>query len=188
MSSTLAVSALPVRLANGLIAPAKLPTISDTELLAFAPRMQKARAVDASDRIAKPIRHEAVRAEFLRLREMVASLEPEYQVGGLLNGKRFSNGVELLWKLSDKPGDWEVIRIYRENSKGAEAFDVTFHRGTHMIRDVDIVRRFIGHERIWRADSVDAATGKHLERQGQDELYLSTDEWKVLRDWKIAQR
>ena len=188
MSSTLAVSAFPVRLANGQIAPAQRPTISGTELLAFAPRMQKPRSVDSSDRISKPIGHGQVRNEYLRLREMVASLEPEYQVGGLLNGKRFSNGVELLWKLSDKPGDWEVIRIFRENSKGNEAFDITFHRGTHMIRDVDIVRRFIGHEHIWRADSVDAASGQHLERQGQDELYLSAEEWKVLRDWKIAQR
>jgi hypothetical protein len=149
--------------------------------------MQKARAVDASDRISKPIGHAQVRAEYLRLRRMVANLKPEYQVGGLLNGKRYPNGVELLWKLSAKPGEWEVIRIYRENSKGEEAFDVTFHRGTHMIRDVDIVRRFIGHERVWRADSVDAESGEHLERQGQEHLYLSPEEWKVLRDWNVAQ-
>jgi hypothetical protein len=56
-----------------------------------------------------------------------------------------------------------------------------------MIRDVDIVRRFIGHERVWRADSVDAESGEHLERQGQEHLYLSPEEWKVLRDWNVAQ-
>lgn len=126
-----------------------------------------------------------IRTEYKQLRALVASWEPEYVVGGYMNGKDFGDH-EILWRLGEEEGDAEVIRIYRDKGEGKESFSVTFHFGDHMIDGHTIIRRFIGPSfRGWRNDSVDAVTGEYLGSQGIDRPALDRRDREILRKWKI---
>lgn len=126
-----------------------------------------------------------VQMEFHALRNQVSQWEPEYSVGEYMYGKQFGDH-EVLWRLSEKAGDSEVIRIYRNKGKNKDAFAVTFHYGTHIVDNHTVIRRFFGPAQLgWRNDTVDAVTGEYLGSQGMSTPALDKRDHEIMRMWGI---
>lgn len=125
-----------------------------------------------------------VHAEYSRLRALVSTLEPEFEVGGYLKGKSYGDH-ELLWHISEDPADSEVIRIFRDKA-GHESFDVTFHRNQAIVPGRTVIRRFVGPNPTgWRNDTIDAETREYLGSQGTRRPRLDPREEEILRKWDI---
>lgn len=123
-------------------------------------------------------------SEFQRLKALAGSLEPEFEVGGYLKGKRYGDH-ELLWHLAEEEGDAEVIRIYRDKP-GHESFDVTFHRNQAIVPGRTVIRRFVGPNPTgWRNDTIDAGTLEYLGSQGTRRPRMDAAEEAILRKWDI---
>ena len=141
----------------------------------------------ASERIAGRLH-----SEYARLRALVEKLEPEFEVGGYLKGRRYGDH-ELLWRLAEEPGcssahlrcDAEVIRIFRDKA-GHESFDVTFHRNQAIVPGRTVIRRFVGPNPTgWRNDTIDADSREYLGSQGARRPRLDRREEEILRQWDI---
>lgn len=133
----------------------------------------------ASERIAWRLH-----SEYARLRALVEKLEPEFEVGGYLKGRRYGDH-ELLWRLAVDEGDSEVIRIFRDKA-GHESFDVTFHRNQAIVPGRTVIRRFVGPNPTgWRNDTIDAETREYLGSQGARRPRLDEREEEILRQWDI---
>lgn len=124
--------------------------------------------------------------EYNRLHKMVQELEPEFEVGGVLKGVKI-NGVELLWDLASGPSDYDIIRIFVDHPTDPDKFfSVDYYRGTHLIDDHNVVRRFIEpSSSMWVNHTVDFETGEYFGSQGTSFLFLEDFEKKVLKDWGI---
>lgn len=122
--------------------------------------------------------------EFHRLYDLAAKTEPEFEVGGFLNGKSYGDH-ELLWRLADEPGEYDVIRIFRDK-EGSNSFDVTFYRADHIVPGVTVLRRFVGPGISgWRNDTIDYKTGEYLGSQGARRPALDARDREILKKWKI---
>lgn len=122
--------------------------------------------------------------EFMRLRALVQTLEPEFEVGGYLKGRSYGDH-ELLWHIEEQPNESEVIRIYRDKP-GPESFDVTFHRNQAIVPGRTVIRRFVGPNPTgWCNDTIDAETLEYLGNQGTRRPRMDQAEEAILRKWDI---
>jgi hypothetical protein len=123
-------------------------------------------------------------SEFTRLKALAETLEPEFEVGGLLKGKRYGDH-ELLWRLAEEPGQYDVIRIFRDKP-GKDSFDVTFYRADHIVPGRMVIRRFVGPGVSgWRNDTMDLNTGEYLGAQGASRPRLDQRDLQILKKWDI---
>ncbi len=128
---------------------------------------------------------ERLRSEYFRLRALVEKLEPDFEVAGYLKGKTYGDH-ELLWHIEPGMQDAEVIRIYREKGDREQAFDVTFHYSTAIVRERTVIRRFVGPTFTgWRNDTMDVETGEYLGSQGTSFPHLDARDKQILGQWDI---
>lgn len=125
-----------------------------------------------------------INEEFLRLRTFVEKLQPEFTVGGYLNGKNYGDH-QLFWHLSQEKGGNEVIRIFRYKGRNND-FDVSFHRSMEIMPGRTVIRRFVGPGSSgWRNDTIDAATGEYLGSEGPSLPRMDVRELEILKQWDI---
>ncbi len=123
--------------------------------------------------------------EWERFRTLVGTLEPEGQVGGVYNVRRYGR-MELLWKVSADDRQNEVIRFFLDR-EGMGAFSVTYHKSRQIVPGRLVLRRFLGPEPTgWVGYTVDWETGAVLGRQGSSRPILNQDEEAMLREWGIT--
>lgn len=146
-----------------------------TLMLAFLPTFALAET-DIGDRL---------RAEYQTLRAFVSKLEPDFEVAGYLLGKSYGDH-EILWHLEEDPNESEMIRILRDKGDKEQAFSISFHTGTHIVRDHHVIRRFVGPDMTgWRNDTADSSSGEYFGTQGTRRPSLDTRDREILRDWDI---
>ena len=109
---------------------------------------------------ARDSRSDVILKEYNRLYELVQTLEPEFEVGGLLKGVKMK-GVELLWDLASGPSDYDIIRLFVDHPTDPDKFfSVDYYRGTHLIDGHNVVRRFIEpSSSMWVNHTIDFDTG-----------------------------
>ncbi|NJL25244.1 MAG: hypothetical protein HC902_08730 [Calothrix sp. SM1_5_4] len=108
------------------------------------------------------------------------TLKADAQVGGLLNSKSYGDH-EILWPLD---GDIDVIRVFRD--KKPAAFEIVYHRGTHIVPGRTVIRRFVGPAQgAWRADTIDADTGEYLGTQGAQKPELDARDREIMKTWNV---
>jgi hypothetical protein len=125
--------------------------------------------------------------EFDQMYELVSSLEPDGQVGGLLNEKVIGD-YSLLWKLADEPGEYDVIRIYRDYpGERFDHFSVSYYLADHIVPGRTVLRRFVGTKlNFFRNHTVDAKTGEYLGSQGASFLSLRPRDQEILDHYGIV--
>lgn len=123
--------------------------------------------------------------EWNRLHSLVSELEPEFDVGGLLNGKSYQNH-KLLWTLTDEFDGHEIIRIHIEKEDG-NPFQISYHRGSHIVPGVNVVRRFIGpFYGGFSAHTIEKETGEYLGMQGSIYFKKEKIDLQVMEKWNIT--
>lgn len=128
---------------------------------------------------------EILMIEWNRLKSVAQNIEPEFNVGGILDGKSYGDH-ELLWTLTDEFKGHEIIRIHIEKPSG-NPFQISYHRGSHIVPGVNVIRRFIGpFYGSFSAHTIDKATGEYLGMQGS--IYFPKDDQdiKIMKQWDIT--
>ncbi len=128
---------------------------------------------------------EIILNEWSRIRNIAMGLEPEFKVGGLLNGKVYGNH-EFLWVLDEEFNGHEILRLHYEKTDGS-VFQVSYHRGSHIIPGVNVVRRFIGpFYGGWKNHTVALDDKSYLGSQGAKKARLDEAEKAILDQWGIT--
>jgi len=150
-------------------------------ILAFTCLLLSGQKVHANS---KEISHTII-SEYARLRKIVADLQPDSEVAGYLKAKEYGDH-KLLWRISDKKGDNELIRIYRDKGPKQQAFVVDYFFSDAIADGRRVTRRFVGPaETGWRNDTVDFDSGSYLGRQGSSNPFLDSRDLEILKNWEI---
>lgn len=136
--------------------------------------------------VAEAAQTDVIIEEFDRLKSFVKTLEPDYIVGGLANAKVVGDH-EIIWNLAENESDYDFIHIYAEGKDSAKDFSVVYYRGTHIVENTNVVRRFVGPSLSgWRNDTVEYETGYYFGRQGAQFPILSDRDKEILSKWNIT--
>lgn len=128
--------------------------------------------------------------EYRSLKKIVNNETPGIMVDDFTKCKKKGDGVEVCWSLGQASYAFDSITIWdnKKSKNGHDDFNVSYYHGKHILDEPrKVVRRIIGHGfHPLRVDTVDAKTGKLLEVQGMERLYLTSREMKLLSKWDIA--
>lgn len=157
-----------------------LPLLFLTLIFAHAPQTQ-AQSWDEKAQI--------LQKEFSELRAIVATLTPDYVVGGLYNAKEYDD-VTLLWKIDtegDGTGENEVIRFYGERNPPLKDFGVTYYKSYVIVPGQVVLRRFYGPDSTgWRNDTIDYVSSEYIGSQGSRAPFLSETDVAIMKNWNLT--